>query len=167
MALVNSSDLLLQVNGTIIGHSKNNTFNLDVDLPESTTKSSAGWLEFIQGVRNGRVTLSGFTDYTDTLNFEELASYVITRQLVTFVFKDFAATNEIYSGSGFIDNVTETAKFEDITTFDVDIVIHQTESETPQWDSDIIYPEDPPTGTRVWNLIFDKWNELGSLWQST
>jgi len=167
MALVQSSDLLLQIDGTIVGHSKTNTFNLDADLSESTTKSSAGWQEFLQGVRNGRLTVSGLTDYTTALNFEQLASHVITRTLVTFVFKDFNADNVFYSGSGFIEEVTETARFEDITTFDVEILIHNTESVTPQPDWDIIYPDPPPTGNRKWNEIFDKWNELLTLWQNT
>lgn len=152
MALVQSSDLLLAIGSNAIGHSKDSTFSLEMDLSKSTTKSSSGWEEFIMGVRSGKATFAGLTDYSDTLNFEQLVSYLITRQSVNIFFKDFSGGSFIINGFGFIENVTETAEVEGLTTFDIDFTLTGLISASEQ---------------RVWNTIFDYWNQLASQWQNT
>lgn len=151
MALLNSSDFLLFADETALGHSKETTFSLEADLVSSTTKNSNGWQEFLQGVRSGRLTVSGLTDYNDALNFEQLVSYVITRQSISFYFKDFAGGNFIINGTGYIESVTENADAEGLVNFDVDIVLYGLVSASQQ---------------RVWNTIFDTWNTIATQWQN-
>jgi len=161
MALLQSSDILIEVDGTVIGHSKDSTFSLEVDLANSSTKASGGWLEFMQGLRSGRIAVAGLTDYSDTLNFEQLAGYILTGQVVTVYFKDFGGGDLVLGGTAFVDNVTETAEYESITTFNVDFTLHNTRPFTrPEFD--LIYPDQ-----RVWNNIFEQWNLLATLWQNT
>lgn len=151
MALLSSSDFLLAAGETVLGHSKETTFSLEVDLVSATNKDSGGWQEFLQGVRSGKLSASGLTDYNDTLNFEQLASYVITRQSINFLFKDFGGGNFIINGTGYIENVSENADAEGLVTFDVDIVLYGLASATQQ---------------RVWNTIFDTWNTIATQWQN-
>ena len=151
MALINSSDFLLYAGETPMGHSKETTFSLSADMVDMTSKSSEGWQEFLQGVRSGRLTTSGLTDYNDTLNFEQLVSYVITRQTVNFFFKDFAGGDFVINGTGYIENVTENADAEGLVNFDVDIVLYGLVSAGDQ---------------RVWNTIFEAWNSIAIQWQN-
>jgi len=151
MALLSSSDFLLAVGETPIAHTKDTTFSLEVDLVSSTNKESEGWQEFLQGVRSGKLTASGLTDYNKELNFEQLASYVITRQPVNFFFKDFGGGTFIMNGTGYVENVTENADAEGLVNFDVDIVLYGLASATQQ---------------RVWNTIFETWNTIATQWQN-
>jgi hypothetical protein len=91
MALINGTSFGLFHDGNILGHSTQTKFSLSVDLPESTTKESAGFKQVIAGVRSGTISVSGLTDYSDTLNFDILL------------------------------NVEETAESETAVTFDVEI----------------------------------------------
>jgi len=69
MPLINASSFLLYKDQTAIGHSKNTVFNLNLDLPESTTKDSGGFAEYLPCLRGGTITVNGLTAYNDTLNF--------------------------------------------------------------------------------------------------
>ena len=151
MPVLNSSDFLLYAGQTPLGHSKETTFTLSADMVDMTNKSSQGWKEFLQGVRSGKLTASGLTDYNDSLNFEQLASYVITRQSINFFFKDFVTNTIIFNGTGYIENVTETADAEGLVNFDVDITIYGLASVTDQ---------------STWNNIFNAWNAIATQWQN-
>ena len=72
MPIINSSSFLLFRDEDAIGHSKNVTVNLRVDLPDATTKDSYGWKEVIACARGGEVNVKYLTAYNDTLNFQSL-----------------------------------------------------------------------------------------------
>ena len=95
MAVINATSFLLLKDTTVIGHSKSTSFNVNVDLPESTSK--------------------------DSLGFEQLADMVITKQKATFYFKDNVNPKLIVRGEGFISSVDETAAFETATSFNLEI----------------------------------------------
>jgi hypothetical protein len=161
MALLQSSDVLVTIDDVVVGHSKDAVFSLEVDLANTTTKISDGWAEFMQGLRSGRISLSGLTNYSNTLNFEQIAEYILLRQVVTVYFKDFGGGDLIFGGTCFLESVTETAEYESITTFNVDLTLHNTRPFTrPVFN--LIYPQQ-----RVWNNIFEQWNLLATLWQNT
>jgi hypothetical protein len=121
MALINGTSFGLFHDGNILGHSTQTKFSLSVDLPESTTKESAGFKQVIAGVRSGTISVSGLTDYSDTLNFEQLADMVLTRQQSEFVFEQSAFDGLLLIGNGILLNVEETAESETAVSFDVEI----------------------------------------------
>ena len=121
MALINGTSFCLFHDGNILGHSTQTKFSLSVDLPESTTKESAGFKQVIAGVRSGTISVSGLTDYSDTLNFEQLADMVLTRQQSEFVFEQSAFDGLLLIGNGILLNVEETAESETAVSFDVEI----------------------------------------------
>ena len=53
-AIISGSDRLL--------HIQNATLNVNVDLPDATTKESAGWAEHINGLRDWEITFDGAYD---------------------------------------------------------------------------------------------------------
>ena len=153
MALINATSFLLVKDSTVIGHSKETNISLNLDLADITTKESGGWQENLPMIRGGSISASGITDYTDTLNFKEFTSYVITKAINTYYFRDpDDATGTIYRGEGFITSVDETAKFEDITTFDLEIQL-----------THII-----KTGAdNTWENLFQFWENIASNWENT
>ena len=108
----NGTDLLLQVEGSTIGHTTSCTLTISHDLPEATTKDSAGWQEVISGVRSGEISFEGLVDYSDNANAIELADYIINRTIVTCVFGTAASGDAIYTAEGYISSVEQSAEME-------------------------------------------------------
>ncbi len=46
---------------------KSSTLNVNIDLPDSTTKDASAWAEHINGLRDWDVSFDGLTDMTQTL----------------------------------------------------------------------------------------------------
>jgi len=88
MPVINATSFLLLKDTTVVGHSINTTFNVNVDLPESTTKDSGGWREVITGVKSGTISCNCLTDYSDTLSFNDLTDMMILKEKAVFYFKD-------------------------------------------------------------------------------
>lgn len=150
MAL-NSSDFLLYKGETALGHSKSTNFALTADLVNTSTKDSNGWKEYIVGLKGGSLRSTGLTDYSDSLNYEELVQMLITKEKANFFFKDFVRSDFVLNGYGFIQNVSEKAEANGLVSFEVEIKISEIIGFTDQ---------------RVWNTIFDKWNEIALTWNN-
>ena len=153
MAVINATSFLLLKDTTVIGHSISTTFNINVDLPESTTKESSGWREDLPGVKSGTISCECLTDYSDTLNFEQLADMVLTKEKATFVFKDNVNPKLIVRGEGFVSSVDETAQFETATSFNLEINL-----------TGVFTITDPSEG-RTWENIFEKWEDISDNWE--
>ena len=126
MATINGSSFLIYKDDDPIGHSNNATINLNCDLPDISTKDSNGWREVLAGVRSGTVEVAGLTDYSDTVNFEQLADMVILRTSTTFYFsQDIEGYGDglVIQGTGYIQSVDEEASVEAITNYNLTIVL--------------------------------------------
>ncbi|MBN88369.1 hypothetical protein CMO95_02085 [Candidatus Woesearchaeota archaeon] len=153
MALINGTSFGLFHNGNILGHSTQTKFSLSVDLPESTTKESAGFQEVIAGVRSGTISVSALTNYSDNLNFEQLADMVLTRQENEFVFEQSAFEGLLLIGNAIIQNVEEIAETENVVSFDIELQLTGLFSIQQQ-------------GTdRYWNTTDVLWENANFEWQ--
>ncbi len=153
MALINATSFLLLKDTTVVGHSKSTSFNINVDLPESTNKDSGGWKEVIPGVKSGTVSCECLTDYNDTLSFEDLTDMMILKQKAVFYFKDPVNTKLVLRGEGFIQSIDETAEFETATSFNLQINLTGVFSIT-----------DATVGL-TWENVFSKWEDLAKDWE--
>jgi len=153
MALINATSFLLLKDTTVVGHSKSTSFNINVDLPESTNKDSGGWKEVIPGVKSGTVSCECLTDYNDTLSFEDLTDMMILKQKAVFYFKDPVNTKLVLRGEGFIQSIDETAEFENATSFNLEINLTGVFSIT-----------DATVGL-TWENVFSKWEDLAKDWE--
>jgi predicted secreted protein len=152
MALINATSFLLFRDSDAVGHSKDVTVDLRVDLPDATTKDSYGWKEVIACARGGEVNVKGLTDYNSTLNFKEFADDLILRTPQTFYIKQTNNTDFVIRGEGYISSVDETAKFEEATTFDIEIQL-----------TGLFTAGD----SRTWENIFDHWEDIATNWENT
>jgi TP901-1 family phage major tail protein len=124
----NGTDLLIKVIGSggtlaTIGHTTSCSISFSQDLPDATTKDSAGWNEVIAGARGGSISFDGLVAYDDAANSVEIADYIINRTKVDFSFGTAASGDTIYTGSGFIDSLEVSADAESPVSYSGSITI--------------------------------------------
>jgi len=119
----NGTNLLLKVEDTTVGHTTSCTLTISHDLPEATTKDSAGWQEVISGVRSGEISFEGLVDYSDTANAIELADYIINRTQITAVFGTVESGDSIYTAEGYISSIEQSAEMESPVSYSGSITI--------------------------------------------
>jgi predicted secreted protein len=146
VGIINGTTFLLYKDDVAIGHTSETAVSLNVDLPTSTSKDSAGFQEVLAGVRSGSVSASGLVNYDDAVNFEELADMVLTRQRAEFFF------TQATGGEGFLTSVEQVADSEVATTFDIEISITGLFSIIDETDGE------------VWNAAQDIWNQIDINW---
>ena len=120
----NGTDLILKIHdGTsissaeAIGHSTSCTLSLSNDLPEATTKSSAGFQEVIAGVISGELSFEGLVAYDDDANAADISDVLINRRSVTWSFATADSADPIFSGTGFISSIEMSAEMESPATY--------------------------------------------------
>ena len=79
MAKINGTNVLLYADGTVIALQRGLNINAEQDLPDATTKQSAGWAEHINGQRNSTVTLDALYSTTG-LSAKDLITYITGRE---------------------------------------------------------------------------------------
>ena len=146
MALINGTSFGLFHNGNLLGHSTQSRFSLNVDLPDATSKDSLGFKEVIAGIRSGTISVAGLVDYSDTVNFDQLASMVLTKEVNEWVFTQEAFEGITLTGKGYINNVEQVGDMENLVSYDLEITLIN--PFTVQDDS----------GDRYWNTADILWN---------
>ena len=153
MALINGTTFNLFYNGDALGHSSSSSFSIQVDLPESTTKSSAGFQEVIAGVRSGTISVSGLVDPSDTFGFDQLAEMILLQSEVGWIFEQSAFQGLQLSGNGYVTSVEQTGDLENPVAYDVEIKLSGVFS---------VVNEDEG---RVWNTAEVLWNNANFNWE--
>ena len=153
MSVINSTSFLLLKGSTVLGHSKSTNISINLDLPDATNKDSAGWSEVITGVRSGTISCECLTDYSDALNFEQIAEMIITKQKAVFYFKQPTNTRLVLRGEGYVSSVDETAEFETATSFNLEINLTG------------IFTISDITEGKTWDSIIQQWENISEEWQ--
>lgn len=148
MALVNGTNVVLYEGDIALGHSKNATMSLQMDMAEFTNKDSQGWKEVLAGKRSCSFKADGLVDYSDQVNFKQFVDRIITRSQVQWVFQ---SAGMFYYGLGYITDCEQVSEMENVSSYSVDFKI-----------SGRIY-----TDTRlIWNQVFTNWENLNIKWQN-
>ena len=124
MALINGTNLTIKVGNPAHPLLKATTASLElsVDLPDATTKDSAGWSEFFAGVRSWTLSSDGLVNYTNDANrveTDELVTMLINRTAVVVEFSTATSNDMKLSGSAFITSISQTADMESPAGFSV------------------------------------------------
>ena len=122
------TDLLLKfaagsASAVTIGHSTSCSLSLSNDLPEATTKDSAGFQEVIAGVKSGEISFEGLVAYDDANNAVQAADLLIARTKINWTFGTAESGDAVYSGSGFLSSVEMSAEMESPVTYSGSITI--------------------------------------------
>jgi hypothetical protein len=121
--IFNGTNLLLKLDGTIIGHSTSCSMSLSMDTPEATTKDSNGFSEYIAGVKGGEISFEGLVDYSDSLNGVELFDSLLARTTLTCVFGTAESGDAIYTADGFLSSIEMSGEMESAVTYSGSITI--------------------------------------------
>lgn len=119
----NGTNLLVKVEGTVIGHTTSCTLSISHDIADATTKDSAGWSEGISGLRSGEISFDGLVDYSDSNSVIDLIALISARTQVTCVFGTAATGDTIYTAEGFIASIEQTGEMEAAVTFSGSITL--------------------------------------------
>ena len=110
-----------------LGHSTSCSMTITQDLPEATTKDSAGFQEVISGLRSAEISFDGLIDYTDAAsslrNADGLASLLIGRNKIDWSFGTSASGDTIFTGEGFIASLEQSAEMESPATYSGTITV--------------------------------------------
>jgi predicted secreted protein len=121
MGLINGTNLTIKVGGVPLLKATSASLELSVDLPDATTKDSAGWSEFFAGVRSFTLSTDGLVDYATSANVEtdELVALLIARSAVAVEFSTSTAGDMKLAGNAFISSISQTADMESPSGFSV------------------------------------------------
>ena len=122
-SVFNGTNLLLSVEGNVLGHTTSCSLSLSNDLPEATTKDSNGFQEVIAGVISGELSFDGLVDYSDTANAIELADYLLARTQITCVFGTAETGDAIYTAEGYLSSVEQSAEMESPVSYSGSITL--------------------------------------------
>jgi len=121
MALINGTNLVIKVGGVAILKATTASLELSVDMPDATTKDSAGWAEFFAGVRSFTLSTDGLIDYATAAAVEtdELVAMLIARSTVAVTFGTSTAGDMLLSGNAYVSSISQTADMESPSGFSV------------------------------------------------
>jgi len=111
-AIISGSDRLL--------HIQNATLNVNVDLPDATTKESAGWAEHINGQRDWGISFDGAYDEAGSgMTPDEILAIIIARTAdATIKFTTDGATGAVgWTGNATVQNFSLVGNKETPATF--------------------------------------------------
>jgi predicted secreted protein len=122
MALINGTNLVIKVGGVPLLRATTASLEISVDMPDATTKDSAGWAEFFAGVRSWTLSSDGLVNYANSLNgveTDELVGMLIARTAVTVEFATSTTGDMKLSGSAFVTSISQTADMESPSGYSV------------------------------------------------
>lgn len=121
MALINGTNLVIKIGGNPILKATTASLEMSVDMPDATTKDSAGWSEFFAGVRSWTLSSDGLVDYASSGSVEtdELVALLIARAPVAVTFSTSTAGDMLLSGNAYITSISQTADMESPSGFSV------------------------------------------------
>lgn len=120
---------MAKINGTLnavlsgankVLHVTNATLNVNANLPDATTKDSAGWAEHINGLRDWSISIDGKYDTTGSgLTPDEILAAIIARSADTVIkFTTNDPTNTVgWTGNGTFQTCNISAPMEDVIAY--------------------------------------------------
>ena len=119
----NGTNLLLKICGTTVGHTTSCSLSLSLDTPEATTKDSAGFSEYIGGVKGGEISFEGLIAYDDSFNAIQAADNLLNRTKLTCVFGTVESGDAIYTADAFLTSVEMSGEMESAVTYSGSLII--------------------------------------------
>ena len=125
MAILNATDVVLSVTVDdglkAIAHCTSASISINMDLRDSTTKSSEGWQDNLGGLRSYELSGDAFVDIIeDTEKSDILELWTVWNQR-TAVIVSFGIANMLYEGTALITSLSIDAGVEENATFSISL----------------------------------------------
>jgi len=148
MAVISGNHLVVYDNDMALGHSTSCAISFNMNVAEATSKASEGWKEVLAGTRQATIKVEALVDYSQTQNYNEWVTQIITRKYTKWVFKD---ATSFYLGGGYVLSCEQVADFEDVDKYSIEIQI----------DGRVYVEPRLP-----WNLVFTNWENVNINWEN-
>ena len=129
----NGTSLLLKVatavDGTYnaVGKCQSSTLSVSMDLPEATSKDSAGMVEHIGGVRSASISFDGLVAYDSTVDVDFFLDYMIGssngRSKLYASWSTGETGDKIYTAAVYVSSIEYTADAESPVTFSGELTV--------------------------------------------
>lgn len=125
MAILNATDVVLSVTVDdglkAIAHCTSASISINMDLRDSTTKSSGGWQDNLGGLRSYELSGDAFVDIIeDTAKSDILELWTVWEQRAA-VNVSFGLTGILYEGTALITSLSIDAGVEENATFSISL----------------------------------------------
>ena len=125
MAILNATDVVLSVTVDdglkAIAHCTSASISINMDLRDSTTKSSEGWQDNLGGLRSYELSGDAFVDIVeDTTKSDILELWTVWNQRAA-VIVSFGISGMLYEGTAFITSLSIDAGVEENATFSISL----------------------------------------------
>ena len=125
MAILNATDVVLSVTVDdglkAIAHCTSASLSMNMDLRDSTTKSSGGFSESLGGLRSFELSGDAFVDITDSGDTSEILELFTVWKARAAVAVSFGATGISYTGSALITSISVDGGVEENATFSISL----------------------------------------------
>jgi TP901-1 family phage major tail protein len=124
MAIQNATDVVLKVTTAdgleAVAHSTSASLSVNMDLRDSTTKSSSGWQENLGGLKSWEMSGDAFVDIASPTgaDVESLFTTLVAGAAVTCT---FGLTGMLYTGTALITSLSIDAGVEENATYSISL----------------------------------------------
>lgn len=125
MAIQNATDIVLSVTTAVgleaIAHSTSASLSMNMDLRDSTTKSSAGWQENLGGLKSWEMSGDAFVEINNVAgkaDIEELFAVWNTGDAISCT---FGLAGMTYTGNALITSISIDAGVEENATYSISL----------------------------------------------
>ena len=117
MAVVNGTNLVISLGGTVIANAQEVSLTLNHDVIDVTTKDSAGVRELIAGQKSGAMSVSGLQEYSGANGIKLLADTFDTGAAVALIFDQVATGGNTFTASGILTSLEMSGGTDDAPTY--------------------------------------------------
>lgn len=115
--ILNGTALILYVNDVAIAYSTSHSLSMSMATREITNKSSAGWKDVLEGLREWSIDGENLFAFDASYGFDDLFGLINNRTKVTVKFSTEASGDKFYSGSAYLTSLSKEAPTEGNTTY--------------------------------------------------
>lgn len=117
MAKINGTLYLTTIDGVALAYSQSAELSINQELFDTTTKSSSGWAEHGNGLRDWTISVEGLVDFSASANVVTLNGMIANRSQATVVFTDSATGDRKWTGTASLASLTISAPMEEAVSW--------------------------------------------------
>lgn len=117
MSKINGTLYLVTVDGVAFAYSSSAELSMNQELFDTTTKSSSGWAEHGNGLRDWSISVEGLVDFSSSFNVIGLSNLIANRTQATVVFTDSATGDRKWTGTASLASLTISAPMEEAVSW--------------------------------------------------
>ena len=114
---LNGTNLLVYVNGVAVAHATSHTLNVNAEMIDATTKSSAGWKDVLPGLKDWSIDAEGIVAWDATEGVSQAFADITGRTQVTVKFSMEVTGDKRYTGTAYVSTLSMSAPLEDVITY--------------------------------------------------